>query len=55
MMEQVYAMLKLFGERYVFCDDEQAKADAEPECREDLIAAYVAIMDFAKLKGGATE
>ena len=51
-MEQVYTLLKLFGERYVFCDNDQAKLDACPECREDLVAAYAAIMNYIRLKIG---
>lgn len=49
-MEYIYAMVKLFGERYVFCDDEQALLDAAN--REELVSAYAAIMDYIKAKGG---
>ncbi len=49
-MEQIYSLIKLFGERYIFCDDEQAKEDAKPENREELVSAYAAIMNFAAAK-----
>ena len=51
-MDQIYAMVKLFGERYVFCDNDQAEHDAKPENREELVAAFAAIMDFVRMKGG---
>lgn len=47
-MEYIYAMIKLFGERYVFCDDEQARLDTIN--REELVSAYAAIMDYVKQK-----
>lgn len=51
-MDQVYALLKLFGERYIFCDDAQAEADAMPENREELVSAYASLMEYVRLKGG---
>lgn len=47
-MEYIYAMIKLFGERYIFCDDEQAHFDVEH--REELASAYIAIMDYINTK-----
>ena len=47
-MEYIYAMIKLFGERYIFCDDGQAHFDVEH--REELVSAYVAIMDYINTK-----
>lgn len=47
-MEQIYAMIKLFGERYIFCDDEQARLDITN--REELVSAYAAIMDYVGVK-----
>lgn len=48
-MEQVYSMIKLFGERYVFCDNEQALFDAT-ENRDDLVNSFSAIMDYINMK-----
>lgn len=48
-MEQVYSMIKLFGERYVFCDQEQALFDAT-ENRDDLVNSFAAIMDYINMK-----
>lgn len=44
-MDQIYSLVKLFGERYIFCDDEQAKEDAKPENREELVMAFSAVMN----------
>lgn len=48
-MEQVYSMIKLFGERYIFCDQEQALFDAT-ENRDDLVNSFAAIMDYINMK-----
>lgn len=50
-MNQIYSLVKLFGERYIFCDDDQAAWDAMAINREELQAAYTAIMDYVKMKG----
>lgn len=47
-MDQIYSLIKLFGERYIFCDNEQALLDAAN--REELVSAYAAIMDYVKKK-----
>jgi len=44
-MDKIYALLKLFGERYVFCDDDQAFLDAK-ENREEMAATYAAILEY---------
>ena len=49
-MNQIYSLVKLFGERYIFCDDEQALLDAAN--REELVSAYAAIMEYVRVKGG---
>lgn len=49
-MKYVYSMLKLFGERYIFCDAEQALKDMAD--RDEFVAAYAAIMDYVRAKGG---
>lgn len=46
-MENINALLKLFGERYIFCDNEQAVYDAQMN-RDDMVAAFVAIMDVVR-------
>ena len=47
-MDQIYSLMKLFGERYIFCDDDQAAIDLDN--REELVSAYAAIMNFAAAK-----
>lgn len=47
-MNDIYALLKCFGERYINCDDEQAQFDVNYH-REDLVAAYNAILTFARM------
>jgi len=47
-MEGLYFLLQCFGERFVDCDNEQAKVDAEVN-RETLVGAYNAILDYARL------
>ena len=47
-MDQIYSLIKLFGERYIFCDDEQALLDCQNW--EELVSAYAAIMNFAAAK-----
>lgn len=42
-MEQIHALLKLFGERYIFTDLDQAKFDLEQN-RDDMVAAFEAIL-----------
>lgn len=42
-MEQIHALLKLFGERYIFTDLGQAKFDLEQN-RDDMVAAFEAIL-----------
>lgn len=51
-MEQIYSLVKLFGERYIFCDNDQALIDALPENRDELVSAYAAIMDYIRTKDG---
>ena len=51
-MDQVYSLIKLFGERYIFCDDEQAILDCRLN-REDVVSAYSAIMEFVAAKAEA--
>lgn len=46
-MDQIYSLIKLFGERYIFCDDEQALLDVVN--REELVSAYSAIMHFMRI------
>ena len=48
-MDQIYSLVKLFGERYVFCTDDQATEDALPVNREELVSAFAAIMDYIRL------
>lgn len=45
-MTNIYSLLKLFGERYIYCTDKQAEFDAKAENREDLVAAFSAILDY---------
>lgn len=52
-MDQVYSLIKLFGERYIFCDDTQALLDVVD--REDMVAAFAAIMEFMRMKRGNEE
>lgn len=47
-MEQIYSLVKLFGERYIFCDDEQALFDCQN--REELVSAFTAIMENIRMK-----
>ena len=53
-MKDVYSLLKLFGERYVFCDDGQAMNDALPANRKELVSAYSAIMHYMSLSKSET-
>lgn len=46
-MEQIYSLLNLFGERYIFCDDEQAAMDLDS--REELVSAFSAILHFMRI------
>lgn len=41
-MNELYQVLRLFGERYIYCDSEQAEIDVAN--REDMILAYSALM-----------
>lgn len=47
-MECIYSLVKLFGERYIFCDAEQALLDCQN--REELVAAFAAIMEYIRAK-----
>ena len=50
-MDQIYSLIKLFGERYIFCDNEQAAMDLDN--REELVSAFSAILHFMRItKGG---
>ena len=49
-MNDVYSLVKLFGERYIFCDQEQAESDVEPNNREEMIDAFAAILDVIRTK-----
>ena len=51
-MEDIQALLKLFGERYIFCDDPQAIFDAQHH-REDLVQCFVSILHYAQDKAEA--
>ena len=46
-MEQIHALLKLFGERYIFNDLEQAKLDLDYS-RDDMVAAFEAILSLTE-------
>ena len=46
-MNDTTALLKIFAERYINCDDEQAMFDAKYN-REAMVAAYNAILHFAE-------
>lgn len=46
-MEQIYSLLNLFGERYIFCDDDQALLDCQD--REELVSAFAAILYFMRI------
>ena len=50
----LYAILKLFGHRYIYCDTEQAVFDARTN-REEMIAAYNAILMLADPDKGGDE
>lgn len=47
-MNDVYALLKVFGNRYILCDDEQAELDNMLN-RDDMVEAYIAIMHYVEL------
>ena len=49
-MEQIYSLLKLFGERYINCSDDQAMLDAAHN-RESLVSAFNAILNVIEMKG----
>ena len=53
-MEQIYSLLKLFGERYINCSDDQAMLDAAHN-RESLVSAFNAILNFIEMKGADDE
>jgi hypothetical protein len=53
-MEQIYTLLKLFGERYINCSDDQAMLDAAHN-RESLVSAFNAILYFTEMKGADDE
>ena len=46
-MKEIYSLIKLFGERYIFCDDEQAALDLDN--REELVSAFAAILYFMRI------
>lgn len=46
-MKDIYSLIKLFGERYIFCDNEQALFDVAN--REELVSAFAAIMHFMRI------
>ena len=46
-MKEIYSLVKLFGERYIFCDDEQAALDLDN--REELVSAFTAILHFMRI------
>lgn len=47
---EVYALLKLFGERYIYCDTQQAVDDAKGN-RTEMVAAYNAILRLSAPEG----
>lgn len=47
-MDDIYALLKLYGDRYINCSDEQALFDVTNN-REEMIVAYNAIMHYAEM------
>lgn len=49
--QDAVTLLELYGERYIMCDGEQAKLDAEYN-RDAMAEAYVAIVDA--IKNGCT-
>ena len=46
-MNNITALLKCFGERYINCDDEQAMFDAKYN-REEMVLTFNAILHFAE-------
>lgn len=44
ILRAIISLMRLFGERYVYIDDDQALLDCK-YCRENLVADYSAIMD----------
>lgn len=49
MEDHTLSLLKLFGDRYIHCDDDQALADVRYN-REDMVEAFNAILDYAEMK-----
>lgn len=47
-MEEIHALLTCFGERYIYCDNEQAEFDFKVN-RENMSMTYSAILHFAEL------
>ena len=47
-MEEIHALLTCFGERYIYCDNEQAEFDFKVN-RENMSMTYNAILHFAEL------
>ena len=45
-MEELYALIQLFGDRYINVSDAQAQIDVEHN-RDQMIAAYNAITHYA--------
>lgn len=45
MTESIYALLKCYGERYIYSAPDQARLDLE-ENRDDMIDAFSAILDY---------
>lgn len=48
-MNDIIALLKCFGDRYINCDNDQAVLDAM-YMREDMVATFNAILHFAETK-----
>ena len=46
-MDDIFALLKCFGERYINCSDDQAMLDAAHN-REFLVSAFNAILHFVE-------
>lgn len=53
-MNEILALTRMFGERYIHCDDKQAIFDAKNN-REEIVTCFVAIMDYIRMKAEEEE
>lgn len=53
-MNEILALARLFGERYIHCGDEQAIFDTKNN-RDEMVTCFVALTDYIRMKAKEAE